>query len=119
VDGALVASLAEGGPGDAGGLHVGDVVVGLGGQPVDSPQALHRHLGSQAAGGTVDVDIVRGGVRRTLPLTLGTRPDPAEEDGCGWGRGHHQGHGHGHGDRHGRGRSRPGAEGHERGVPRE
>jgi S1-C subfamily serine protease len=92
VDGALVASLADGGPGDAGGLRVGDVVVGFAGQPVDSPQTLHRHLAAQAAGGTVDVEIVRGGVRSTMPMALGTRPDPAEDDGCGRGRGHHPHH---------------------------
>jgi S1-C subfamily serine protease len=97
VDGALVASLAEDGPGDAGGLRVGDVVVGLGGQVVDSPPALHRHLAAQAAGGTVAVEIVRGGARLTFALALGTRPDPADDPRCGRGHGHHHGHGHGPG----------------------
>jgi S1-C subfamily serine protease len=100
VEGALVASLAEGGPGDAGGLRVGDVVVAFAGQPIDSPQALHRHLASQAAGSTVDVEIVRGGTRSTVPLAIGTRPDPVEDDGCGRGHGHghhHRSHRH-HGD---------------------
>ncbi|HEX4511420.1 MAG TPA: PDZ domain-containing protein [Burkholderiaceae bacterium] len=102
VEGALVASLADEGPADAGGLRVGDVIVGLAGQVIDSPQALHRHLATQAAGANVDIEVVRGGARRTLPLTLGTRPDANESEHCGHGRGHRHDAGrrdHGHGER--------------------
>jgi S1-C subfamily serine protease len=76
VDGALVSSVAEGGPADAGGLRVGDVLVAIGGQALDGPDALQRGLRGMAAGTAQDVEIVRGGVRRTLQVTPGARPAP-------------------------------------------
>jgi S1-C subfamily serine protease len=74
VDGALVSSVAEGGPADAGGLRVGDVLVALGGQALDGPEALQRGLRGMSAGAAQDVEVVRGGARRTLQVTPGTRP---------------------------------------------
>jgi S1-C subfamily serine protease len=82
VDGALVSSVAEGGPADAGGLRVGDVLVALGGQALDGPEALQRGLRSMAAGAPQDVEVVRGGARRTLQVTPGTRPAPESTQGA-------------------------------------
>jgi S1-C subfamily serine protease len=81
VEGVLVSSIAEGGPGDAGGLRVGDLLVAAGGAPVAGPDGLHRWLRGAEAGVPVDVELVRGGVRRHLTLTPGTRPVPAATEG--------------------------------------
>jgi len=81
VDGALVSSVAEGGPGDAGGLRVGDVLVAAGGEPVAGPDGLHRRLRGAEAGGRIELELVRGGVRQRLALTLGARPAPAATEG--------------------------------------
>ena len=74
IDGALVSSVAEGGPGDAGGLRVGDVLVAAGGAPVAGPDGLHRQLRGAEAGAQIELEVVRGGTRRRLTLALGARP---------------------------------------------
>jgi len=81
IDGALVSSVAEGGPGDAGGLRVGDVLVAAGGEPVAGPDGLHRRLRGVEAGAQIEIELVRGGVRQRLALTLGARPAPAGTEG--------------------------------------
>jgi S1-C subfamily serine protease len=81
LEGALVSSVAEGGPGDAGGLRVGDVLVAIGGEAVAGPDGLHRRLRGAEPGAQVDVELVRGGARRRLALTLGTRPAPSAGEG--------------------------------------
>jgi len=96
AEGALVASLAEDGPADAGGLRVGDVVVALAGQPVDSPAALHRALAAQSPGSVVDVEVVRAGSRTPLTLALGEQPQGRDGRACG----HHGHHDHSHGAAH-------------------
>jgi S1-C subfamily serine protease len=81
LEGALVSSVAEGGPGDAGGLRVGDVLVAAGGEPVAGPEGLHRRLRGIEAGTAIELELVRGGARRRLTLTLGARPAPAAAEG--------------------------------------
>jgi S1-C subfamily serine protease len=84
VAGALVSSVAEGGPADAGGLRVGDVLVAIAGQPLEGPDALQRGLRGVAAGTAQDFEVVRAGARRTLQVTPGTRPatEGARESCC-------------------------------------
>ncbi|EMA55079.1 MULTISPECIES: S1C family serine protease [Halococcus] len=60
----------------AGVLRRGDVIVGLGGQRIDTLQGLSSYLALQASpGDTIDVTVLRNGERRTLSLTLGSRPE--------------------------------------------
>jgi S1-C subfamily serine protease len=55
----------------------GDVVVGMGGQPIPEPQTLSSYLALETSpGDTVAVDILRDGAEREVELTLGSRPDP-------------------------------------------
>jgi len=50
--------------------------VGLGGERIDRLQGLSSYLALQASPGeSVDVTVLRNGDRRTLSLTLGTRPE--------------------------------------------
>jgi len=72
-DGALVASLDDGGPGATGGLLVGDVVVELDGVAIDGPDSLRTALGDRP-GATVKLVIVRGGQKLDLQVTLGSKP---------------------------------------------
>ncbi|WP_049902260.1 S1C family serine protease [Halococcus agarilyticus] len=73
--GVLVTDVPAGGPSD-GVLRPGDVIVALGGQRIDSLQGLSSYLALQASpGDTIDVAVRRDGERRTLSLTLGTRPE--------------------------------------------
>jgi S1-C subfamily serine protease len=81
IDGALVSSVADGGPADAGGLRVGDVLVAAGGEPVAGPDGLHRRLRGAEAGAQIELEVVRGGLRQRLAMTLGARPAPAATEG--------------------------------------
>jgi S1-C subfamily serine protease len=55
----------------------GDVVVGMGTSEIPAPPELSSFLALQTSpGDTIDVEVVRGGTRQTVQLTLGQRPDP-------------------------------------------
>jgi putative serine protease PepD len=73
-DGAVVSGVAPGGPGQRGGLQVGDVIVGINGRPVNDPADVSAAVNSQAPGDVVTVQIRRDGQPVTLDVELGTRP---------------------------------------------
>lgn len=58
----------------AGVLQEGDLVLRVGGTPVDTVQGLQDVVGAAGAGSTVDITYVRDGVETTTPVTLGSRP---------------------------------------------
>ncbi len=70
--GLLVFDVEEGSPGARAGVLVGDVVVGLGGEPVREHADLIAHL-AEAAGKTLPLRLWRGGRETTLELTVGER----------------------------------------------
>jgi serine protease Do len=79
--GVLVRSVRSGTPA-AGTLRQGDLILAINGTRIDSKQQLSSYLALQASPGeTVDVTVLRDGERRTLSLTLGTRPDQLDAFG--------------------------------------
>ncbi|NHX35495.1 MULTISPECIES: S1C family serine protease [Halolamina] len=55
----------------------GDVIVALDGRRVDTTGQLGTYLALETSpGDTVSVTVIRDGERRTVDVTLGTRPDP-------------------------------------------
>lgn len=72
LSGALVTAIENGGPADAGGLVVGDVVVGLDASVIDGPDALLALL-RNLADKTVSLRLVRGGAITTIQAAVGTR----------------------------------------------
>ena len=72
VPGLLVSEVAEGGPAEAAGLLVGDVIVRVGDVDVAGPHDLVAAL-AEAADQTCEIEVVRGGARQTLPVEIGTR----------------------------------------------
>jgi S1-C subfamily serine protease len=70
--GALVASVEDGAPAATAGVQVGDVIVEVGGTPVTDPDSLRLALGDRP-GETVELVVLRGGVKQTLSATLGSR----------------------------------------------
>ena len=75
--GAAVVNLAPGGPAQAAGIAVGDVIVSFDGRAVDGSQALGNLIHQHSPGDTVSVGIVRpGGARDTVTVDLGTNPLP-------------------------------------------
>ena len=74
--GALVEGV--GGPAAEAGIEVGDVIVALGGDPVDSSEGLGDAILRHGPGDAVEVELVRDGSRITVTATLGARPLPVE-----------------------------------------
>lgn len=73
--GALVNSLREGGPAEAAGLAVRDVIVGADGTPVASMNALVVALRTHRPGEVMTVEVVRNGQRMTRSVTVTERPE--------------------------------------------
>jgi S1-C subfamily serine protease len=71
VTGLLVSSLAEEGPAARGGLLVGDVIVQVGDEPVNTLDALRDRL---QVGSQVRLSVVRGGQPLALTLDVAQRP---------------------------------------------
>ena len=71
--GLLVLWLEENGPAAKGGLYVGDIIVGVNGQPVEDPDDLFSALGSDTVGKPVSVEVLRGGRPETVQVTVGER----------------------------------------------
>ncbi|MDH4609781.1 DegQ family serine endoprotease [Pseudomonas sp. BN102] len=77
--GALVAQVLEGGPADKGGLQVGDVILSMNGQPIVLSADLPHLVGALKPGSKIDLDVVRGGTRKTLTMAIGALPEEGEE----------------------------------------
>lgn len=71
VDGLLVSSVVDDGPAAHGGLRVADVIVQVGGEPVDSLEALRDRLQVDTQ---VPVRVSRGGQAVDLVLEVAQRP---------------------------------------------
>ncbi|HWJ22794.1 MAG TPA: trypsin-like peptidase domain-containing protein [Gemmatimonadaceae bacterium] len=83
--GVIVLSVEPGGPGDAGGVLVGDVLVSLGGAAARDTSDVLAALGPDTVGKPLAARVVRAGALRDLTLTVGERPRA--------GGGGHHGHG--------------------------
>ena len=66
---------SESSPAKQAGLEVGDIIITIDGQPVESVAQLQQVVGFKRPGQTVKVEVARkGGVRRTIPVRLTSVP---------------------------------------------
>ena len=72
--GLLVMHVEPGGPADAGGALLGDILVDIDGHDLDDLQDLQQQLAGKTAGNTVQTNIIRGGQRVQISIKLGERP---------------------------------------------
>jgi putative serine protease PepD len=72
--GAQLADVRSGTPAAEAGLQAGDVVTSVDGDPVGSAAALQSAIDAKKPGDRVIVDYLRNGERRTVTVTLATRP---------------------------------------------
>ena len=72
-EGLALTQVVPGGPSDNAGLKDGDIVVRMGGHPVDE-RTLTRRLLQFGAGAEVPLDVLRDGERLEILLTTGKRP---------------------------------------------
>jgi S1-C subfamily serine protease len=70
----LVANVGVGTPAGNAGLLVGDLIVALDGEPIESPEDLLDRLVGDRVGRQVTVRVVRGGAATEIPVTVGERP---------------------------------------------
>jgi len=74
-DGGLLVSMIESdGPAAAGGLLLGDVIIGIGGKPVAEPEDVLQVLSGDTAGRTLSLELVRGGRLEKVEVLIGERP---------------------------------------------
>jgi len=92
ASGLLVMGVEKESPAAAGGMIVGDIIVGFAGQPVADHDELLIQLNSGVVGKAVDVEVLRGGKPHVVKVTISELKEQPEERQHGW--------------RHGRGRRR-------------
>lgn len=77
-EGAYVESVTAGGPADRAGAKVGDLLVGVNGEPVEDGTEATRRVGAARPGETIRLEVIRDGRRTTLNVRSGTRPSESE-----------------------------------------
>jgi len=74
--GVLIGAVQDGSAADRAGLEGGDTIVAIGGEDVDSVDALRRAILAYEPGDTVEVTVVRAdGARKTVSVELGRVPE--------------------------------------------
>ena len=71
--GLLLIGLEPNSPASSAGLIVGDILVGIAGQPLTSHEILQSRLNSETVGKTIPLEILRGGQRHDVTVTVGER----------------------------------------------
>jgi serine protease Do len=68
--GVIVTDVAPGGPAEAAGMQIQDIVVGMDGRPVDSLPLLYYNLFVKQAGEKIKMDVMRGTQKVSLDLAV-------------------------------------------------
>jgi S1-C subfamily serine protease len=76
--GLLIVSVETGGPADAAGLMLGDVILAIDGETVSQVEQLQERLTGDRVGKNVPIRIARGGEPREIGVTVGERQRQAE-----------------------------------------
>lgn len=72
--GLLISHVASQSPADAGGLLIGDVIVGFGGEPIQDPEELITRLRGNRIGVQVPITVIRGTSAIDVSVTVAERP---------------------------------------------
>jgi serine protease Do len=80
-EGALVASVALGGPAAKAGLESGDVITAAGDHPIKDVHDLPRLVAETPIGSTLDLAVHRGGKTQTIAVAVGEMPSKVAEAG--------------------------------------
>jgi serine protease DegS len=77
-NGVVITGTAEGGPAELSGLHSGDIITSINGQPVGDGHAGMNFIAATRPGETVAVMIVREGKAININAVVGSRPETSE-----------------------------------------
>jgi S1-C subfamily serine protease len=66
-------AVATGSPAEKGGILLGDIIVAADGSPIQSVESLQPFLDSEYVGKSISLDMVRGGQRVKLSVTVGEK----------------------------------------------
>ena len=72
--GLLFVSVERKSPAEAGKLIVGDILVGIDGQPIPDHDALFARLNGDVVGKSIPMEVLRGGKLQTFMVEIGARP---------------------------------------------
>ena len=72
--GALIAGVLRGGPADRAGIRPGDVLVAVGGEPVQDSTSLLNLIAALAPGKVAQLRLIRNQAEMQLPVTVEKRP---------------------------------------------
>ena len=75
TEGVTFVAVLEDTPADRAGLRAGDVIVTIGGRPIENVEDLFAELRRRRPGEQVELTIIRGRDRRELTVRLGEKPD--------------------------------------------
>jgi len=78
--GAVVTNVTDGSPAARAGLQPGDVIVAVGEQPVDDPNAFNYRFTTHPLGGRIDLGVVRRGKESKIAVALETAPDSPRDE---------------------------------------
>jgi Do/DeqQ family serine protease len=73
-EGVLVANVMPGGPAEAAGVRIGDVIVEFGDAPIREAPDLQRRVASVTPGQPTEMKVIREGQQTTLRVTVGEMP---------------------------------------------
>ncbi len=71
--GLMLVGVEPGSAAESGGLMIGDVLISMGGKPVEAYEDLIVMLGGDAAGNPTSVELLRGGMLHTVSIRIGER----------------------------------------------
>lgn len=72
--GLLVVGVEPAGPAEHSGVMLGDLVLAIAGTPVQDVEDLQRSLRDHGVGDQATLDLIRGGERQSVTVTIGERP---------------------------------------------
>ncbi len=78
TSGVLIADVYADGPSRRAGLEAGDIVIVADGRRVEEPRDLLNAIAESSPGRTIEIEVYRNGTQRSIEVTLGTRPAPAD-----------------------------------------
>ena len=87
TDGALVRDVVSGGPAADAGIRAGsastgaggDVIVGVDGKSIKTPTDIAKAIATAKPGDKATVQVLRGGDKKSITVTLGERPNQAQQ----------------------------------------